>query len=754
MALAHVMSLVPFKTAAQLEDEARAASDKSQAKPIIQSLAAHVRERWEEAKDAKRDVEERMVDNLTRRRGQYDSQKLAQIRSFGGSEIFMGITSVKCRAACAWLRDTLMGTGLDRPWQLEHTPEPELPPDVTMRLQQAFMQQAYQQTLMTGVPPNPEQLQQAVQQVKERTAQQAREEAKRRVERMELKIEDQLIEGGWLGAFSQFLDDLVTFPTAVLKGPVARNRKQLKWSGQDLQPIETVGLEWERVDPFMLYPAPWASSVHEGYLIERHRLTREALQAMIGVDGYDEAAIKTVLTDFESGGLNEWLWIDSERAEAEGKESDAHDTDDLIDALQLWDSVQGKLLIEWGIPEAEVADPFMSYPCEVWLVGGTVIRAVLNYDPLGRKPYYATSYEKVPGSFWGNSVVDLVRDPQDMVNASARALANNMGVASGPQVEINTSRLPPGEDITQMYPWKIWQSEYHDFQDSSPAVRFFQPSSNAQELLTVLEKFATLADEYSGIPRYMTGEHVAGAGRTSSGLSMLINNAAKSLKHVVANIDADVITPMLERLYQHNLRYNADPDMLGDVRVVAKGAMSLVSREAAAVRRNEFMQIVLGSPVAQEIVGPLGTAELLRENAKLLDVNPDRLVPTREELQQREAQQMQMQMAQMQAQMQAQQDAERADLQAKQLATLDSAMATASTVASDPTMLALAGQAVQGAMALSQLTPAAPVPGPQGPQQGPPQGLRPAPASAPLLPDGSRQGGRDSNNVSPRPNMR
>ena len=701
MALAPSLALVPFKTAAQLEDEAREASQKSQAKPVIQSLAAHVRERWEEAKDAKRDVEERMVDNLGRRRGQYDSQKLAQIRAFGGSEIFLGITSVKCRAACSWLRDTLMGTGLDRPWQLEHTPEPELPPNVLMGMQQTLMQQAYQQTLMSGMPPDPAALQAQAQQMKEAAAQQMREEAKRRVERMELKIEDQLIEGGWLGAFSQFIDDLVTFPTAILKGPVARNRKQLKWSGQELQPVETVGLEWERVDPFMLYPAPWSSSVHEGYLIERHRLTREALQAMIGVEGYDEAAIKTVLSDFENGGLNEWLWIDSERAEAEGKESDAHDTDDLIDALQLWDSVPGSLLIEWGVPEAEIEDPFMSYPCEVWLVGGTVIRAVLNYDPLGRKPYYATSYEKIPGSFWGNSVVDLVKDPQDMVNASARALANNMGVASGPQVEINISRLPPGEDITQMYPWKIWQSEYHDFQDSSPAVRFFQPTSNATELLTVLEKFATLADEYSGIPRYMTGEHVAGAGRTSSGLAMLINNAAKSLKHVVANIDADVITPMLERLYQHNLRYNADPDMLGDVRVVAKGAMSLVSREAAAVRRNEFLQVVLGSPVAQEIVGPLGAAELLRENAKLLDVNPDRLVPTREELEQRLQQQAMVQQAMMQMQM------------------------------------------AQGAL-----------PGPeQGPAQGP-KGTVPAKKPAPTLPDGSRQGGRDSNNVSPRPNLR
>ena len=696
------LALVPFQSAAQLEDEARAASQKSQSKPVIQSLAALVRDRWEEAKDAKRDIEERMVDNLTRRRGKYDSQKLAQIRSFGGSEIFMGITSVKCRAACSWLRDTLMGTGLDRPWQLEHTPVPELPPDVVQSLQMDLMQQAYQQTMMTGMPPDPDTLRQQAQQMKEESVQQLREEAKLRVERMGQKIEDQLLEGGWGLAFSQFIDDIVTFPTAIVKGPVARNRKQLKWSGQELQPVEVVGLEWERVDPFMIYPAPWASNIHEGYLIERHRLTREALQAMLGVEGYDEAAIKTVLADFNAGGLHEWLWIDTERADAEGKESDAHDTDDLIDALQLWDSVQGDLLIEWGVPEAEIEDAFMSYPCEVWLVGGTVIRAVLNYDPLGRKPYYATSYEKVPGSFWGNAVVDLVRDPQDMVNASARALANNMGIASGPQVEVNTSRLPPGEDITQMYPWKIWQTEYHDFQDISPAIRFFQPGSNAQELLGVLEKFATLADEYSGIPRYMTGEHVAGAGRTSSGLAMLINNAAKSLKHVVANIDADVITPMLERLYQHNLRYNADPDMLGDVRVIARGAMSLVSREAAAVRRNEFLQVVLGSPVAQEIVGPLGAAELLRENAKLLDINPDRLVPTREEMEQRMAQQQQMQMMMAQMQMEAQ---------------------------------------------------ALGAPGPGGPGQGP-QGAVPGKKPAPTLPDGSREGGRDSNAVSPRPNMK
>ena len=140
-----------------------------------------------------------------------------------------------------------------------------------------------------------------------------------------------------------------------------------------------------------------------------------------------------------------------------------------------------------------------------------------------------------------------------MCNAAARALANNMGISSGPQVGVNISRLPAGEDITQMYPWKIWQFKQSDFADSTPPMSFFQPNSNAQELMAVFDQFMDSADEVSGIPKYMTGQHVPGAGRTSSGLSMLMSNAGKSIKQVISNIDHDVIRPMLERQYQSNL---------------------------------------------------------------------------------------------------------------------------------------------------------------------------------------------------------
>lgn len=692
------LALMPVSRVSDMEAEAKREANAQNSQPLIQGLAGHVSKRWQIARLAKRELEERMLKCLRRRNGEYDPEKLAEIQSQGGSEIFIQLTSVKCRAATSWLRDTLLGTGADRPWSIEPTPLPELPSNIIEELKakmSADLMAAYAQ----GAQPDPEQLRQAAQMMKDQALRELKEESRKRVDRMADKMEDQLVEGNFQAAFNEFLDDIVTFPYAVMKGPVKRRRKTMKWVDGQLITTEEIRNEWERVDPFMIYWAPWSWNLGDGFIIERHKMTREDLEALIGVEGYSDAAIRTVLDEFSIGNLKEWLWTDSAKATAEGKNlTYALHTDDLVDALQLWDNVQGKMLIEWGMDAKEIPDPQLSYPCEVWLIGNTVIRAVLNYDPLGRKPYYLTSYENLPGSVDGKGVADLCMDSQDMVNGAGRALANNMGISSGPQVGVNVSRIPAGEDITNMYPWKVWQFQSSEYNDGSQPITFFQPNSNAAELMNVFEKFAARADEDTMIPRYMTGEHVAGAGRTSSGLSMLISNAGKGIKQVISNIDQHIMIPIIERLYQDNLRYSQDPDLVGDVKIVAKGAQSLVVKEAEAVRRNEFMQLVLNSPVAQQIVGMNGTAELLRDAAKNLSGNVDRIVPDAPTLsviqqQQQTIQQLQQQIAVM--------------MQAGELAS----------------------QAVGG-------------------PSGSAQGARPKN----ILPDGSQVGGRESNFMSPRPN--
>lgn len=132
--------------------------------------------------------------------------------------------------------------------------------------------------------------------------------------------------------------------------------------------------------------------------------------------------------------------------------------------------------------------------------------------------------------------------------------------------------------------------------------------------------------------------------------SRLMSNAGKSIKQVITNIDEEVIRPAIERLYFYNMRYGDDPDLKGDVSIVARGASALIIKEQAQMRQNQFLQIALSSPVVQQVVGMEGIAELLRQSAKTLDLNPDRVVPPVEILKQRMAQQQAMQQQAMQQQ--------------------------------------------------------------------------------------------------------
>lgn len=626
------MQAVPL---AHMLDEEKRLAQENQATQVVQSLAAYVRSAWSTARFSKQQtVLQRLVQNERARRGVYDPEKLQAIQAMGGSDVYCGLTSVKCRAAAGWIKDVVLAAGSDKPWTIRSTPVPELPPEETDAILTTVTGALEQEFMMTGALPTPDEVMDVMRHLKDRAMAKVRERATLAAQRMEDKMEDQLVEGGFRKALTEFVDDLATFPAAFLKGPIVRNVAQLVWEKTANGPKPVVKrkpkLFWERVSPFNIYPSPQASTVQDGFLIERHQLSRADLSDMIGVEGYDDGAIKLVLDEYGRGGLREWLWEDTVQASAEGKNPlyTVENRDNLIDAIQYWGSVQGKLLREFGMKEDVITDELKEYNCEIWLIGGYVIKAVLNGNPFGTKPYYRASYEEVPGVFWGNSPADLVRDPQVVVNAAARALVNNMGLASGPQVGVNVDRLPPGENISQLRPWRIWQytSDPTGAAGGSKPLEFFQPNSNVAELSGIIKMFMDLADEWSGIPKYLTGDAPGGAGRTASGLSMLMGNAGKSLKQVLSNIDNSVLERLLQDLYMWNMMYGEDPDLKGDIAIVVRGANALVAKDATQVRRNEFLMST-ANPVDMAIIGPQGRSAVLREVARGLDMDTDKIVP-------------------------------------------------------------------------------------------------------------------------------
>jgi len=635
----------------EAEKAAQEARDKNNS-PLLQGLSKHVTEAWEQARDAKNSVLPRLQRAQRARVGEYDPDKLAQIKSFGGSTEYARVTANKIRIVEAWLRDVYNGQ-TDQPWQINATPKPDIPEDAEAQVQEMVSKQVGEAFAKTGQMPDPASVRAQMAAEMSRFEESLKEAAGDTAKRMEKRMHDQLQEAGFNSVLASYLGDLATYPAAIMKGPVLRKRKVLSWesvNGEAPTPKveDAIVTEFERVSPFRAYPAPGAVTPQEGYFLEHHTFSHSDLYNLIGLPGYDEEAIRAVLHESQYGGLNNWLGFETFDDEGQSVADSLQRTVFEYDALEYHGPVLGKDLLEWGLDQEDVSDPMAMYEACVWLIGSWVIKAQLNYDPLGQRPYYSTSYEEIPGEFWGMGLPDILDDVQGVVNAAVRSLNNNMAMASGPQVAVNIDRLPAGQDITNITPWHIWQVEDNQFgTNTSKPIEFFQPNSNVNELLSVIEKFYQFADDFSLVPRYMAGsDKVGGAGRTASGLSMLMDAANKGLKGVVSNVDTNVIAPMLTKLYNYNMLYDKDPTIKGDAQVVASGAVSLMRIESMQLRRNEFWQVT-ANPIDMQITGVEGRAEVLRSVASGLDLNTDKIVPPEEALQQKlQAQQAQAQVAQ------------------------------------------------------------------------------------------------------------
>jgi len=607
------------------EEEAKKLAEEEQSKPIILSIASHIRTVWNSHRDDKQnDIEPRLLKCLRLRKGKYDAATHAQITKQGGTDLFIKLTAATCRAAKAWMSDIFT----DKPFAITPTPVPDLPDEAEAEITQRLAME-YQEAVMAhqrvGVVLDERKFQEYAEKFKKDVLQKIKDEAQKDNDILENEINDDLTEGGWYEAINEVLWDIVTFPAAFLKGPITRMAKTLSWANG--QPVieEVPKKSWERVNPFDLYPSKSAKNIQDGDLLERHRLSRQDLRDLIGVEGYNEEAIKLVLLEHSGGSLKLWTASDQERQMLENKSPET-DTEK-IDALQYWGSVQGSMLTEWGMEEE--LEPTEEYKIEAWLIGNIVISVVLNPDPLGNRPYFSASYDNNPDSIWDEGVPELMEDVQQICNSMGRAIINNAGIASGPQVAVLTDLLQPGMDVTTMYPWKLWQFKAEQFTGGQMPIQFFQPDPILDVLMRVYDYFFKQASEVSGIPAYIAGsEKMGGAARTASGLSMLMNAANKGMRSVVANIDKGIITKSVKAHWQHLMLYEPEKAM-GDINIVARASSYLLMMESLQARRMEFLSFT-NNDADRQIMGASGRAEVLREIAKDLKLPIDRIIPDRE----------------------------------------------------------------------------------------------------------------------------
>lgn len=615
-------------------------ADALKEEPKFESLALHVRHAFDENVAHRRisGIDAKLAKCLRLSKCEYSEEEKALFAQKGAPEIFMPIADMKRRAAMAMFSEIFSNPG-DKPWTLSATPVPDVPEDVTKKALDMTLRDYIAYTEATGQLQDPGLAYFYVQDRMTEILAEEEQWAKTRAILMDRKVHDLMVEGDWLEAFEQYRSYLCTYGTAVTKGPIPRlmlkkKAKRTK-AGIKYKMVEKVGLSYEAVSPWDCFPSKGARKINQGNLCIRAKYTPHDFHLFSKMKGgsWRIDNVNNILERYPNGGV----WLDHaeehERRRMENSEPDLGGQC-LLEAIEYYGDVRGSDLIELGfLQDADdyEIDAEQYYEVHAVVCDNMVVYCKITEPQIGRMLSKGVFYSR-PDSWWGDSILEKCESTQRICNAAVRDLVVNMAQSSGPQTVIkDISRLHPSCSPAQS-PWKVWLFQNSIMGQNDNPLHVFQPDSNIRELLLVFDWGMKQSDNDTGIPAYTYGSSMAGgAGRTSSGLAMMLENVNRGIKMVVTSTDADVVRRTVKLTADWLMLYGEDESIKGDTDVNPSGVMSLVFRESGSVRRRAFLQL-LANPLVAQAVLPSGVATIIREEARALDVNPDDIVPSREKL--------------------------------------------------------------------------------------------------------------------------
>jgi hypothetical protein len=410
--------------------------------------------------------------------------------------------------------------------------------------------------------------------------------AKKKCKEMEREIEDQLLDTKYDDKTKKALRSGLHLGSGVIKGPLVQFRKMQKYvfdgntyvlSNKD---VPAPYLEFTRVWDF--YPDMTVVELDEAEgAFERHVMTKHDVRKLAKRHDFEVDVINTYLRSCPEGDAS-FKWWEIQLQQIASKDSDGQQFSKgrKYEVLEYWGYVDARDLEEAGVTVPEDQKD-MELEANVWLLGHHVIKAVLNPVPKEKRPYYIFYFEKDDSSIFGRGLPRVIRDTQETICAAARMTLDNAAICAGDQVEVNVDLIDPGEDIENIYQFKIWKRSGMGADAQYPAVRAISFQSHIEEYLLIIDKFMEFGDLETAFPTYMLIEPGAAGNETAKGASIrqgTINTVVKDVAKYFDDFNAGII----EGMYEWNMEFSEKESLKGDFRVKAKGYTSLIAKELRA----------------------------------------------------------------------------------------------------------------------------------------------------------------------------
>jgi hypothetical protein len=599
-------------------------------------LAGYVQRKFEDSENGRYAHEQRWLQSYKNFRGIYDST--TQYRDSERSQVFIRITKTKVLAAYGQIVDILFANK-KFPLVVESTPVPEGIAEfahMETPLDQIDQQDPYgfagdgrellpgalqaeeSKAFLGGLQGEYGQL--PLQEGRARIGEPQIEPAKIAAHRMEKTIHDQLLDTSAVNVLRSSIFESCLLGTGIVKGPFNFYKRMHRWQRDEMgervyMPEEKTVPRIEMVSAWDFHPDPSATSIDDcEYVIERHRMNRQQLRALIKRPYFMADAIEECLA--KGPNYEDKYYEDTIRED----ETEPYYQSNRYEVLEYWGVLDSKLAYDAGLEGSDKMSEFDEVQVNVWVCGGMVIRCVLNPFTPARIPYQVFPYEVNPYQLWGVGVAENMEDAQKLMNGHVRMAIDNLALAGNLVFDVDEASLVPGQNM-DIFPGKIFRRQSGV---TGTAINGLKFPNTAGENLQMYQISRQLADEETGIPSIVHGQTgVTGTGRTAAGLSMLMGSAGLSMKTVIKNIDDMLLKPLGEAYFQWNMQFNEEAeDIVGDLEIKPRGVAAVMQKEVRTQRLTSLLQTVANPMLAPFIKIP----NLMRELAISQDIDPDSLV--------------------------------------------------------------------------------------------------------------------------------
>lgn len=565
------------------------------------------------------------------REGVYTPEEMKLMDGKGG-DVWFPLTDRLCRLMTAFLRNIMTRDDDNPNWDIEATPIPEVPEFLLDQAAELIFQNVEEQ-LALGAEINEQELIEEVQRIGDNLLQEVRDTADDGARRMTEEIKDCLVDADYRQVFDDFMDDLTTFPYAVIKGPYITTTRKCEYEGDDLKVVERKMPGVKNVHPEDLYYSSDSTDTQDGsFIIEESEMSRRQLEEATHIPGFIKENIEVVLAEFACSD-RDWLKSCNQgmRHQRRVDTSQFWTHNDKIKIIEYHGSLPGKLLLKLGAEHfgKREIDPTLYYEAEVWVIDDLIVRAIENIDPEQKRPYHKASLFPKPGSFAGKGIPLMIKDIQRVANAAWRSMVRNMGFSSAPITEMDWAlwNKEVSKPPTSIHPGMNLDKNSLTAPHNGDLLKVHQINSRGAEFLNILAQLVEYAELTAGLPRFLQGDPsgAGGAARTLGGLATLQGNASIGLKSAVVDIDLDITEPFIEMLYKWKLCTTEDESLKVDAQVVVRGATHLLAREANKDRILQYIGALF--PFVQAgFIEPEGISVLLRETVREIGLDPDRVV--------------------------------------------------------------------------------------------------------------------------------